>query len=158
MHVKFTITRLFHVPAQRLFDFTNDAANFISFAGYGPIPGILHARYETPGPPRLGSIRRIQKTDGTEHVEEITVFERPSRHVSRITGFEAPFSWLVREGSDDWTFQGSGGLTVVERTFTFELTTVFVAPVAWVLMHFMKEAVRRDLTNIMAKVGGGGPV
>ena len=71
MRVQFTITRLFQVAAPRLFDFTNDDVNFTTFTGYGPIPGITQARYQTPGPPRLGALRRVLKTDGTEHVEEI---------------------------------------------------------------------------------------
>jgi hypothetical protein len=150
MQLKFTITRLFQVPARRVFDFTNDDNNFTCFTGYGPIPGITRARYETPGPPRLGAIRRIEKTDGTEHREEITVFEAPVRHTSRITGLTPPFSWLVREAADDWRFRAEGSaLTVVERTFVFELTTPLVAPIAWLILHlFMKEAIRRDMTAI----------
>jgi Polyketide cyclase / dehydrase and lipid transport len=148
--VKFTITRLFHAPAQRVFDFTNDDNNFTSFTGYGPIPGITRARYETPGPPRLGAIRRIEKTDGTEHREEITLFQPPTRHTSRITGLTPPFSWLVREASDDWIFRAEGkALTVVERTFSFELTTPLAAPVAWLILQlFMKKAIARDMNHI----------
>lgn len=154
MHVKFTITRLFQVPARRVFDFTNDAANFTSFTGYGPIPGITKARYVTPGPPRLGSIRRILKTDGTEHVEEITAFDPPLRHTSRITELAPPFSWLVREGIDDWQFRPEGSLTVVDRTVAFELSSPLAAPLAWLILHlFMKKAVKIDMDNIIAKCG-----
>lgn len=154
MQLKLTIVRLFQMPAQRVFDFTSDDNNFTTFTGYGPIPGILKARYETAGPPRLGAIRRVEKTDGSEHREEITVFEPPVRHTSRITGLGAPFSWLVREGSDDWAFRAEGpALTVVERTFSFELTTPLIAPVAWLILHlFMKEAVRRDLNHILERL------
>lgn len=155
MHVKFTITRLFQVPAGRVFDFTNDAANFTTFSGYGLIPAIAKARYVTPGSPRLGSVRRVLKTDDTEHVEEITVFERPTRHTSKITELAPPFSWLVREGIDDWTFRSEGpSLTVVDRTFAFELTTPLLAPIAWLLLQLMKKAVRRDLDNIMSRLAG----
>lgn len=154
MQLKLTIVRLFHVPAHRVFDFTSDDNNFTTFTGYGPIPGIVKARYETAGPPRLGAIRRVEKTDGTEHREEITVFEPPGRHSSRITGLSFPFSWLVREGIDDWQFRAEGpALTVVERTFSFELTTPLVAPIAWLILHLlMKKAAHRDLENIRARL------
>lgn len=154
MHVKFTITRLFQLPAGHVFDFTNDAANFTTFSGYGPIPGVVKARYVTPGSPRLGSVRRILKSDDTEHVEEITAFDRPTRHTSRLTELAPPFSWLVREGEDDWRFRAEGpSLTVVDRTFSFELTTPAVAVIAWLILHlFMKKAVQRDLDNIMSRL------
>src|SRR5688572_26298440 len=94
----------FAVPPAVLFDFTNDARNFVSFTGYGPIPGIREAAYITPGEPALGSQRTVLKTDGTSHLEEITVFDPPHQHTSRITGFAPPFSWLVQQGEDDWAF------------------------------------------------------
>ena len=149
MKVGFTVRHFFPVDRERLFAFTNDAENFVSFVGFRPVPGIRQATYETPGPPRLGSRRRILKTDGTEHVEEIVGFDAPSRHVSRITGLSPPFSWLVLSGEDDWKFEESAAGTVVERTFAFELTSIFAALLAFPLLHLcMRAAVRRDLRNI----------
>lgn len=140
----------FDVPPERLFDFTNDAANFVSFTGFGIVPGIRSARYETAEPPRLGSRRRILKTDGTEHLEEIIAFERPVLHVSRITALSPPLAWLVRSGEDAWRFRSEGATrTTLDRTFSFELTSPLVAIVALPLLHlFMRIAVRRDLQNI----------
>ena len=153
MKVGFTTHHRFDASPDRLFDFTNDAANFTSFAGFGPIPGIRKATYETAGVPRLGSKRRILKNDGTEHIEEITAFERPARHTSRITGLSPPFSWLVRFGEDHWKFAADESGTVVERTFAFELTSPLAAFVAFPLLHFfMRMAVRRDLRNIGASL------
>ena len=140
-------------PAGVVFDFTNDAANFATFAGFGPIPGIRSAAYETPGEPAVGSRRRMIKTDGTEHIEEIIAMERPSRHVSRITALSPPFSWLVRSGEDDWKFIATETGTIVERTFSFELTTPVAAIVALPLLHlFMRPAVERDLRNIARRL------
>ena len=151
MHV--TLRHLFSANPERLFDFTTDARNFDSFDGFGPIPGIAGAAYETPGEPRLGSRRRIRKTDGTDHFEEIVLFERPGRHVSRITGIAPPFSWLVRWGEDDWRFHPAGTGTLIERTFRFELTSPLAALIAAPLLHvFMRGAVRRDLRNIETRI------
>jgi hypothetical protein len=140
----------FDFPPERLFDFTNDAANFVSFVGFGFVPGIRSARYETEEPPRLGSRRRILKTDGTEHLEEIIAFERPVLHGSRISALSPPLSWLVRSGEDTWRFRAEGASgTAVERTFSFELTSPLAAVVAFPLLHlFMRVAVRRDLRNV----------
>lgn len=135
-----------------MFDFTNDAENFVSFTGCGPIPGIVSARYVTGGAPASGSRRTILKTDGTEHHEEIVLFDRPRRHTSRVTGFGPPFSWLVRFADDDWVFIAANDVTLVERTFVLTLTSPIAAPVAFVLLHtFMRVALRRDLENIATK-------
>jgi hypothetical protein len=143
------------VEPEAAFDFTNRAENFRSFTGFGPIPGIREASYVTPGEPRLGSLRRIVKTDGTEHSEEITVFEPPARHTSRIRGLGPPFSWLVREGEDDWVFTPERGGTRVDRTFVFTLTSPLAAPVAQLVLHtLMRAAIRRDLANIQRAVIG----
>jgi ribosome-associated toxin RatA of RatAB toxin-antitoxin module len=153
--LSFTTTHLFRVTPERLFDFTNDAPNFVSFVGFGPIPGIRKATYETVGEPRIGSKRRITKTDGTEHFEELVVFDRPRRHVSRITGLSPPFSWLVRYGEDDWKFMPSNSGTLIERTFAFELTNPLAALPAFPLLHlFMRFAVIRDLRNVERAVHG----
>ena len=151
--MRVTLVETLHFEAEPgvVFDFTNATENFTSFTGFGPIPGIREALYETPGNPRLGSVRRIVKTDGTAHREEITVFEPPVRHVSRITGIAPPFSWLVSSGEDDWLFAADGSGTLVTRRFSFELTTPLAVLIAAPLTHvFMRIAVRRDLRNIAA--------
>lgn len=149
MRLEFTERHWFPVDRERLFDFTNDADNFVSFVGFGPIPGIRTATYETPGEPRVGSKRRIVETNGAEHLEEIVELQRPSRHNSRITGLAPPFSWLVRYAEDDWRFAPARSGTALERTFTFELTSPLAAVIGFPLLHlFMRPAVRRDLHNI----------
>lgn len=149
MKIELPLRSFVAASPERSFDFTNDAANLVSFVGYGPIPGIREAVYETPGEPTLGSRRRVSNTDGTEHAEEIVAFERPSRHTTRITGIAPPFAWLVRYGEDEWRFTERDRGTEIDRTFTFELTTPLAAPVAWLILHtLMRAAVRRDLANV----------
>lgn len=152
MHIERTDHIRIGRPITEVFDFTNLAENLTSFTGYGPIPGIREARYETDGPAGLGSRRRVLKTDGSAHIEEIIVFERPRRHVSRITGITPPLSWLVGEGEDDWVFSeasGFPGCTEISRTFRFELRSLLAYPVGVVLMGvFLGRAVHRDFANL----------
>lgn len=133
MKLSLTSHRSYSADRVAVFDFTN--ANFGTFVGFGIVPGIRDARYETEGEPGLGSRRRITKTDGTEHIEEIVVFERPALHVSRIAGLSPPLSWLVREAEDGWRFTAVATGTRVDRTFTFELTSALWFPFAFPLMH-----------------------
>lgn len=156
MKIGITRTLDFRRSPEEVFDFTNAAENLTSFSGYGPIPGIREARYRGGMPPQLGAIREVIKTDGTVHVEEITRFERPVRHISRITGLSPPFSWLVRSGEDDWMFHREGGITRVTRTFSFELTSPLIYPVAVVVLHlFVNRAVEIDLRNTRARLEEG---
>lgn len=154
MKLSFTAHRFIPAEPAGVFDYTNDAKNFVSFVGFGIVPGIREARYETEGEPRLGSRRRVMNTDGTEHIEEIVAFERPTLHVSRITGLSAPLSWLVRWAEDAWRFVPGDTGTRVDRTFTVELTSPLWSVVAFPLMHiFMRTAVNRDLRNVGNALG-----
>jgi hypothetical protein len=137
------------------FDHTNAPENFTSFVGYGPIPGIRVARYRDDLGPRLAAVRDVENTDGSAHVEEVTVFDRPRRHDARIHRFGAPFSPLAREAGDDWRFSEERGATRIDRTFRVELTSALVLPAALVLKGFLRRAVRRDLANIKKALEAG---
>lgn len=137
---------------ERVFDHTNDAASMTSFVGYGPIPGIREARYLTAGPPALGSKRTVLKTDGTSHLEEITVFERPARHVTRITGLSGLFRVIVRGLQDVWEFRESAAGTLIVRSFVVDARAPAL-PLALVLVPLLRKAVQRDLRNTKAALG-----
>lgn len=151
MRLSLTLSRSYPVAPETVFDFTNEASNFTSFVGFGIVPGIREASYETDGGPRLGSRRRVVKTDGTEHLEEIIAFERPWLHVSRIVGLAPPLGWIVQEAEDAWRFAGDNTETRVRRTFSFALRSPLWSAVAFPLMHvFLRVAISRDLRNIAA--------
>lgn len=57
-----------------------DVANWTTFRGYGPIPGIRHAEIECAAPAVVGSRIRVENTDGSTHVEEIVDWQ-PDRRV-----------------------------------------------------------------------------
>ncbi|HXE71430.1 MAG TPA: SRPBCC family protein [Candidatus Nitrosotenuis sp.] len=125
-----------------------------SFEGYGPIPGILWARWRDEGGPRLGAVRDVGKTDGTVHVEEMVVFDLPTRHSARITGLKPPLSLLVREIYDDFVLRPDRDGTRLERTFSTCLTSRLVLPLALALKPLLRRALRRDLRNIKGRMEG----
>lgn len=137
----------FQCTPRSAFDHTNDAASLTSFVGYGPIPGIREARYITPDPVGLGSRRTVTKSDGTNHLEEITEFVPGQRHVTRISGLAGAFGILVKDLHDIWEFDLSPrGTALVTRTFVIN-TRAAAVPIALALVPFLRRAIRRDLRN-----------
>jgi hypothetical protein len=134
-------------PRQAVFDHTIRPENFGSFEGFGPIPGIRSATYVTHGPVGVGSRRRVLNTDGSEHSEEITHFEAPRRHNSRIFDIRPPFALIVRFLEDDWIFEDSGDRTRIQREFRIDARPLAL-PIAVLLLPLLRRAVRRDLDNI----------
>ena len=74
-------------------------------------------------PLAVGSTRQIHNADGTVLTERITVLDPPFRHAYELTGFSAPFSWLVRLGDADWTLQATEAGTLVRWRYDFSLTS-----------------------------------
>jgi hypothetical protein len=59
-----------------------DISRWSSFLGYGVLPGITTAEFETRTPEIVGSRIRIMNTDGSRHVEEIVVGARPANQAT----------------------------------------------------------------------------
>jgi hypothetical protein len=57
-----------------------DLANWTDFKGYGVLPGIKAAEFETRTPGVVGTRIRVTNTDGSSHVEEIVEWE-PDRYL-----------------------------------------------------------------------------
>lgn len=130
--------------AADVFALITDGARF-PFPGYGPISAIKAVVLDAPL--AVGSTRQIHNADGTVLSERITALEAPVRHAYELTGFSAPFSWLVRLGEADWTLQATESGTLVRWRYDFSLTSPWVYPVcAPLLKIFMRRAMERCLS------------
>ncbi|MEO8673268.1 MAG: SRPBCC family protein [Tahibacter sp.] len=141
--------------AQAAFDFALDTAQFpATFTGYGPIPSIRSIVVE--GPLMPGAVRRVSNSDGSVLTERVETVARPERHSYTLEGFRVPFSWLVRQGTADWTFEETGVITRVRWTYAFRLTSPLVMPLAMVLLRlFMTRAMQRCLENMAGVLDDG---
>ena len=145
MNIKLCVTRTINAQPAAAFALALDADRFpATFSGCGPIPGLL--RITPHAPPAVGSTREVESSDGSRLTERITALDPPQRHAYTLSGLRPPLAWLVRTGDADWTFaQDNGGTRVVWR-YAFTLTSVFVLPLAWPLLHvFMRGAMQRCL-------------
>lgn len=137
--------RILPCSAEHAFALATDSARFPEFfRGFGPIPAVRGV--EPHGPTRVGSTRTVRNADGSVLHEAVTAFEPPHRHVYRLQGFRAPFSWLVRQGDADWRVAPVPGGAHVAWIYDFTLVHPLAWPLARPLLVFMGLAMRRCLS------------
>lgn len=148
MRILCTARRAIPCPASAAFELSLDPARFPSlFQGYGPIPAIRSIVLDTAL--RVGATRRIHNADGTVLTEQVIRLDPPSRHSYSLTGFRAPFSWLVRRGDADWNFTSDASGTQVRWSYDFVVTGFWAYPIAAVLLQvFMRRAMQRCLDSM----------
>jgi hypothetical protein len=154
MPITITVQRTMPASAAAAFALTIDPARF-PFPGYGPIAAI--GKVVLDAPLAVGSLRRIHNADGTVLTERVTVLEPPRRHAYELSGFTAPFSWLVRLGEAEWRVEPVDGGAAVTWRYRFTLTSFLAYPVAAVLLAvFMRGAMNRCLAAMAAILAADG--
>lgn len=148
MQIECHAEKIFRSDAQAAFDLIVDSQRFPgTFVGYGLIPSIRAIVLETPL--AIGSIRRIHNSDGSVLTEHITVLDAPTRHAYVLSGFRAPFAWLVNKGEADWLVSAADSGCNVRWSYTFTLTSGWIYPLATLLLRvFMQRAMQRCLDNM----------
>ena len=157
MRIRLLAQRILPAAPADVFAFALDPARFpATFRGCGPIPGV---RRITAQPPAVGSTRELENSDGSRVTERITALDPPCRHAYTLTGLAPPFSWLVRAGHAEWTFNRVADGTHVQWCYAWELAGPWAWPVAWPLLQgFMRHAMRRCLHAMAQAVGLAAPV
>ena len=140
--------RVFNREPASIFELMIDAASFPGcFTGYGLIPAIVSIGLNEPL--AVGVIRHIYNADGSVLNETVTLLDKPNRHCYILSGFKAPFSWLVRQGESDWQLSKLERETHVRWTYEFTPTTFLLYPICFILLKFfMQSAMRRCLENM----------
>lgn len=125
-----------------------DMARWSEFQGYGSLPGIAQATYETRTAQMAGSRIRVLNTDGSSHVEEILVWEPDSRIVMKLYDFTPPLSRLAAHFIETWTLQPHDGVTHVTRQFQLFPTNPLTRPFLWLISHPFRRAITAHLNQI----------
>ena len=125
-----------------------DLARWPEFQGYGPIPGIRAAEFETQTPGIVGTRIRVTNTDGSSHVEEVVEWEPGSRLRLRMHEFTAPLSGLAKEFVETWEFQKTGNETHVTRSFELHPRSIVAWPLLWVISFLLRRAITRHLRQM----------
>lgn len=148
MKITCQATRDFICGPEPIFELMVDAGSFPAcFTGYGLIPAIRKVRLAEPL--AVGVIRHIYNADNSVLTEQITTLDKPNRHAYTLSGFQAPFSWLVKKGESDWRLENQGAGTKVRWTYNFTLTSFLLYPICFILLKFfMQRAMQRCLKNM----------
>lgn len=122
------------------------------FTGFGPIPAISGVRLHAPL--AVGSTRSVHNDDGTVLHETILAHDPPVSHAYTLSGFTAPFSWLVSGGEANWIITGHEFGARVSWDYEFTVTRRWRWPLAALLVKlFVTPAMHRCLKNMERSLG-----
>lgn len=137
-------------PVEEVFDLAVSCAGLERLLRpVGPIPGVARAELADGKKLASGVRRFVTMTDGSVMEEAVTAFERPKQHAYRWVNRPAlPFSLIVRTGWAVWAFSPSASGTHVEWSYTLELTTPLVYPLARLVEVLFRRWMKRGLERL----------
>lgn len=137
---------------EQAFAYIVTLANWTSFTGYGPLPGIVEAT-APGGTLSLGTRVRVRNTDGSVHHEVVVVFEPGQRYAVRME-LSPPASWLMRHIDEEVVLSATPEGTTIRRRFDVVPRSILTAPlVAIIALVFLRTAVRRHDHVVAAALG-----
>ena len=141
---------------ETVFDFMASEPGFLSFRGWGPIPGLARVEFEHGDYHVVGSRSRVTNTDGSTHREVVVECDRPLRFAVRIHDLSSPFRMLVHELDERWQVVPEGPASRLDRTFGFTLRSALYWPLSLVLAQgLFRVAVRRHHRLLAAYFAAG---
>jgi uncharacterized protein YndB with AHSA1/START domain len=154
MIVSLVVDRFLPAPAAAVYALITDGARF-PFPGFGPIAAIREVRLDAPL--AVGSTRRVHNADGTVLTERVTALDPPHHHAYELTGFVAPFSWLVTRGDAEWSLTDTEAGTSVSWHYDFTLTSPLAWPLCAPLLNFFMHGAMERCLSAMARVLAAEP-
>lgn len=129
-----------------------DLAKWPDFRGYGPIPGIKSAEFQSRTANVVGSRIRVMNRDGSTHIEEIVVWQPENRLQLLMKDFSLPLSLLATSFVETWNFQRVNDKTMVLRSFEMNARSRAVWPILWLISFVLKRAIDRHLRELNHQV------
>jgi hypothetical protein len=118
------------------------------FTGYGPLPGVRCAVFETRTPGVVGTCIRVTNCDGSSHREEVVGWEADRVLRFAATDFSPPLSRLSHRFVETWKFEPVGSGTQVTRSFELHPKIPLTWPGLWLISYFLRRAVARHLQRM----------
>lgn len=133
-----------------VFSGMQDVSQWSSFVGYGPLPGIKKAEYERRTDDMIGSIIRVQNTDGSSHTETIREWAPGQSIVMEFGSFTPPLAHLASKFVERWSFARSGNVTLARREFELYPRSPLTYAPLWMISKFLKRGMAQHLQLIAA--------
>ena len=128
-----------------------DLDKWPDFQGYGPIPGIKTAVFDTQTPGVIGTRIRVTNLDGSSHVEEIVEWQPDRRVRLEFKEFSPPLSRLATTFEEIWDFERLEGQTRVIRSFRLNTKSMLARCLLWMISFLLKRAIARHLGEMKGK-------
>lgn len=143
--ITFSCIETLPLAPQAIAELMLDLANWSSFTGYGPLPGVKSAEFEVRTPNVVGT--RIQATngDGSRHIEEIVEWDPDRRLRLDMKEFSPPLSLLTTHFEEIWEFEPEGERTRVVRSFRMYPRSFIARPILWLISLLLRRAVTQHL-------------
>jgi hypothetical protein len=125
-----------------------DLTKWPHFHGYGPIPGIKTAEFETQPQGVIGTRIRVTNLDRSSHVEEIVEWQPDRRVRLEFKEFSPPLSRLATTFEEIWEFEPFEGKTKVRRSFRLHAKSMLARCVLWMISFLLKRAIARHLRQM----------
>lgn len=146
--ITFACHETLSLPPEEIAEQILDLTKWPDFRGYGLIPGIKSAEFETRTPNVVGSRIRVTNLDGSTHVEEIVEWQPDRRIQLRMGDFSKPLSRLATRFVETWDFERVGHETKAVRSFEMNAKSVLAKPALWLISFFLKRAIARHLREM----------
>lgn len=122
-----------------------DLSRWSEFTGYGFLPGIQSATFETRTEQIVGSRIAVQNSDGSHHIEAITEW-RPGEQIEmRLQEFSEPLNRIADHFVETWTFSEDKNGTNVTRSFALYPTSWATRPLLWFISIAFRRAIQHHL-------------
>jgi len=122
--------------------------NWPEFQGYGPLPGIAEAHFETRTADVIGTRIRVRNRDGSTHVEEIVEWNPADRITLEMKEFSRPLSFFASRFIERWEFARSGDETSIRRSIELQHRSVFGWLFLGMISGFLRKALNRHLQQV----------
>ena len=146
--ISFELTRTISRSPAKICDEFRDLNRWPEFKGYGILPGIEWAVYETRTPEMVGSRIRVRNRDGSEHVEEIIRWDSQNGFLLTMDSFSPPLKHLATRFTEEWLLVNDGASTLVTRRFQLFARRPLTRPLLWLISLFFKRAIARHLADM----------
>lgn len=123
-----------------------DLSRWSEFPGYGFLPSIEKAVYDTRTESMVGSRIRVHNSDGSTHTETITKWQVGESVVMKLHEFSPPLAHFADHFVEEWRFDPlPDGTTHVTRSFEMWPKRGVFRPILWLVSLIFRRAIDRHL-------------
>jgi hypothetical protein len=146
--VIFQCSRIIFRPATEISAEIANTDRWSEFKGYGILPGIESAEYESRTASMIGSRIRVRNTDGSRHVEEISKWVAGKEVSITLKEFTRPLSYVATHFVEEWRFESNETATHVIRRFQMFASGRATRPIVWLISLLFRRAIVRHLAQL----------